>query len=186
MKHCKKCDLEKAIEEFSRNKRNRDGLQSWCKACMAIERDKWNAQNSERRRELNRKWNEENPDKSRAKSLAWRNRNIERARSNASNWKKKNPERNAGYEQKRRAIKKMAEIGHFPTLLELIEVYGAACMYPECKNENLTVDHIIPLAVGGAHCADNAQILCLFHNSQKGHRNSFDYRPREEKDGSLS
>lgn len=32
-KICKKCNLEKAITEFSKHKTNKDGLQNWCKVC---------------------------------------------------------------------------------------------------------------------------------------------------------
>lgn len=33
MKKCKKCGLEKKESEFSKNKRNKNGLQHWCKDC---------------------------------------------------------------------------------------------------------------------------------------------------------
>lgn len=179
MKLCTKCGVEKEFDLFSRNKRNRDGLQSWCKSCMNAARNKWNQENPEKRKAANKSWDERNPDKIREKSLAWRNRNIERARENARRWKKNNPDKNARIEQKRRAVKAMVVIGHFPTLSELIEIYGAACMYPDCENTNLTVDHVVPLAMGGVHDGSNAQILCGFHNSKKGGRDCSDYRPRD-------
>lgn len=34
MKTCGKCKLEKAEKHFGEDKRTRDGLQHWCKACM--------------------------------------------------------------------------------------------------------------------------------------------------------
>lgn len=175
-KRCPKCRLEKKTTEFSKSKRNKNGLQSWCKPCMNIARAKWNAENPEKRKAANRSWGERNPEKIREKSLAWRNRNIERARANSLRWKKNNAERNARNEQKRRAIRAGVEQGYFPTLSELIVIYGDRCMYPDCNNKDLTIDHVVPLALGGIHDISNVQILCGFHNSQKGNRSAADYR----------
>lgn len=179
MKFCTKCNQEKNVQFFSKSKRSKDGLQSWCKECSNAARAKWNQENPEKRAAANKSWEERNQNKVREKSLKWRNQNIERARENARNWKKNNPDRHARIEQKRRALKALADIGDFPSLTELIEVYGSACMYPGCTDTNLTVDHVIPLSLGGSHDATNAQILCKFHNSQKGNRNSNDYRPTD-------
>lgn len=41
----------------------------------------------------------------------------------------------------------------------------------ECgSQEDLTLDHILPLARGGSNKLDNLQILCRVHNSSKGAR----------------
>lgn len=34
LKLCRRCMEEKPIEGFRHNRRNKDGLQDWCKACM--------------------------------------------------------------------------------------------------------------------------------------------------------
>lgn len=36
LKECKKCKNKKTVEQFSKNRRRRDGLQDWCKACIRI------------------------------------------------------------------------------------------------------------------------------------------------------
>lgn len=33
MKYCKKCETEKPVSEFWKNKSTEDGLQAWCKPC---------------------------------------------------------------------------------------------------------------------------------------------------------
>ena len=33
-KHCKRCDTEKSVSEFSKHKAKKDGLQASCKACV--------------------------------------------------------------------------------------------------------------------------------------------------------
>jgi len=54
-------------------------------------------------------------------------------------------------------------------MLALIERDGYQCK--NCGNqENLTVDHIIPLSKGGSDNLDNLQILCQSCNSSKGDR----------------
>lgn len=42
-KRCPKCSEVKPVEEFSKNKANRDGLQSQCKPCHRKSTDKWAA-----------------------------------------------------------------------------------------------------------------------------------------------
>ena len=39
-KHCTTCDTMKPMDEFHRNKRRKDGRNSWCKACAQKWRDK--------------------------------------------------------------------------------------------------------------------------------------------------
>jgi len=38
-KHCKKCDITKSIEHFSKDKHHTDGLQSQCKSCVNVYRE---------------------------------------------------------------------------------------------------------------------------------------------------
>jgi 5-methylcytosine-specific restriction endonuclease McrA len=73
-------------------------------------------------------------------------------------------------ESKRRAKKKNAggtfTLGEWETIKRQ---YGSRCpmcgkVEPEIK---LTIDHVIPLAKGGAHCAENIQPLCLRCNTTK-------------------
>jgi hypothetical protein len=40
MKKCPKCNLEKGLQEFSKNKNTKDGLQRTCKLCVAIQTKK--------------------------------------------------------------------------------------------------------------------------------------------------
>lgn len=44
------------------------------------------------------------------------------------------------------------------------------------ETENLTVDHVIPLSLGGTNTADNIQPLCSKCNSSKNNRSEEDYR----------
>ena len=66
-KVCKKCDLEKDESEFYKNKRNKDGLHSYCKICNAEKGRNWNQANKERVAEKQHNWNQANKEK----MLAW-------------------------------------------------------------------------------------------------------------------
>jgi 5-methylcytosine-specific restriction endonuclease McrA len=54
-------------------------------------------------------------------------------------------------------------------MLALIERDGYQCA--RCgSQDNLTIDHIVPLSKGGSDDLDNLQLLCKTHNSSKGDR----------------
>lgn len=56
-----------------------------------------------------------------------------------------------------------------PLFEQLVKRDGALCV--SCKaNENLEVDHIVPVSRGGSDDLDNLQILCRSCNASKGNR----------------
>jgi hypothetical protein len=60
-------------------------------------------------------------------------------------------------------------------LAELEKLSGAVCA--ECgATENLQLDHIKPVSLGGASVLENLQLLCASHNYKKGSRNERRYR----------
>lgn len=75
-----------------------------------------------------------------------------------------NPGPHRGYEQRRRARKRGATIG--PVDEAAIYERDQVCIY--CGSaEDLTLDHIVPLIAGGAHCEDNLVAACRSCNSSK-------------------
>ena len=42
-KHCKRCDIVKAVTEFAKNKGRNDGLNSFCKACNKVYQKEYHA-----------------------------------------------------------------------------------------------------------------------------------------------
>jgi 5-methylcytosine-specific restriction endonuclease McrA len=59
----------------------------------------------------------------------------------------------------------------------LLELYGQRCL--RCgAPEPLSVDHIVPLSLGGSNAIENVQPLCEMCNNIKGARVR-DYRPVE-------
>jgi hypothetical protein len=62
------------------------------------------------------------------------------------------------------------------TRREIFSLYGEKCLC--CgSTENLTLDHINPVKLGGKNSLDNLQPLCKSCNSKKGTK-STDYRPK--------
>lgn len=59
---CKKCEVAKPVDEFTKHKGCRYGRQSRCKSCRAIESESHYRANSGRKRETQRAWRERNPD----------------------------------------------------------------------------------------------------------------------------
>jgi len=53
-------------------------------------------------------------------------------------------------------------------LLKLIERDGYVCQHVACDcQEDLTIDHIVPLSKGGSDDLSNLRLLCRKHNSEK-------------------
>jgi 5-methylcytosine-specific restriction endonuclease McrA len=65
--------------------------------------------------------------------------------------------------------------------LALLEFYGHRCL--RCgSREQLTVDHVIPLSLGGSNSIDNIQPLCEGCNLRKD-QDTTDYRPSSIREG---
>jgi hypothetical protein len=63
MKLCKKCGLEKIIEEFSNNKNEKDGKSLYCKECEKKRKKQYRDKNRNEINEKAKKWRKENPEK---------------------------------------------------------------------------------------------------------------------------
>ena len=159
-----------------------------CIACAKAYNAKWRCENPKKRKAYGRKWNLENPgwrkayryknaEKFRAYRAKWRRENPEREKKRIVRWRCKNPDKRNAHNAKRRALIAGADGAH--TGVDRITVfakYNNTCL--KCgTTENITIDHIVPLAGGGSNWTDNLQLLCASCNAGKGNRNSIDYRP---------
>ncbi len=137
---------------------------SYCKPCDA-ERSRINYEkNREKRIETMRAWRAANPDK---------------AYQATKNWKVNNPDKVRVHDSNKRVRREflIADQVLPPDTLEILkEKFGETCLSPGCDRVDVTMDHVVPLVLGGRHHIDNLQLLCISHNSSKGGRNSNDYR----------
>lgn len=58
---------------------------------------------------------------------------------------------------------------------EALRVYGVWCAFCGCDDEQMTVDHIIPLSRGGGNWQWNVRPLCASCNSMKGNQLDAEY-----------
>lgn len=197
IKKCSICGKRKLFTQFGKDKHNKDGLDHRCKECarkrgrksyyknIEQKRDysrKYRAEHKEQEREQNyeraRKWRAENPEKVLAFNVKWRAENPERIRQNSRRWQIENPDKVREISRNHKARK--GKNGGKITAAEekwLFEFYNYTCLRcgrrsPEIK---LTLDHVIPLALGGENSIENAQPLCSSCNSSKGAK-PIDYR----------
>lgn len=202
MKICSSCRKEKRKEDFGKNSHAKDGLQNQCKSCRhkyteknsiklsekcriwrIANREKarefernWVKKNKDKVREYQRKWRELNKDSEKKRVLAWRYENIERYKENCSRWKRENKGSVKISDHKRRARK----IGNGGVItkqewVDLCNKYENKCLCCGRGDVDLTIDHIVPISVGGRNVIENAQPLCRSCNCKK-HTKTIDYR----------
>jgi hypothetical protein len=74
-KECLACRRALPLTDFSRNKRKRDGLDSYCKKCTGARGAAHYQKTKAKRREQNKAWRQANPGKAAKYCAAWRDRN---------------------------------------------------------------------------------------------------------------
>lgn len=208
LKYCSNCDETKAAEEFAKDKRHTDGLQTYCRECCNLlrrtkYREKikvtedawfdanrkkrnaqclrnyygnrvyyienmkvWRAENVEHRRIYGQQYHEEHKEERNAKD-----------RIRASIWAKENRVRHRENCRRHQLRKKGAGGSHeYEDWLTLLAMCGSRCL--DCgTTENITRDHIKPVAWGGTDYLSNIQPLCLSCNCKKQDHYAVDYRP---------
>ena len=178
MKRCTKCGEVKPLSEFGKDKSGRDGISSWCKKCNCEHVLKWQSANREKVNQRNRKWRSSNRKKMSELVRKWVVTHSDRMNELSRKWSAANPEKRALLESARRARKNGN--GGKVTAKEwqvLKEKYNYTCL--QCGHREpkikLTLDHVMPLKLGGRNDIGNAQPLCRSCNSRKSTRH-IDYR----------
>lgn len=188
MKKCTKCGEIKPVMEFSKHAGKRDGLQSNCKACTSIARAAWQKASPDKVRERAAAWYAKNADKVKASSAKWRAENRDKASAAVAKWYAENPDYDANYRannkeafriyvQNRRARKRenggklSKDISE--RLFKLQRGKCACCGKP--LGEDYHLDHVMPLALGGANEDWNMQLLRQRCNNQKGAKHPIDF-----------
>jgi len=181
-KRCTKCKEVKVVSEFHRCSKNGDGLKCRCKDCRAeyardymatynpayykVHREEIKAaanhyykENTEQVCERMRDYCREYAEDNRSRALRWAKDNRERFRENQR-----------AYRHRRRSNGGSHTVEEW---LALCATYDGKCA--RCGAEEQTLDHIVPVLLGGSNDIENIQPLCRSCNSSKGAK-VLDYR----------
>ena len=93
IKRCFKCGEIKPISEFSKDKKCKDGLNSWCKECYSEYSKNWCKEHKEEVRIKRHKRYKKHDVQIRENSKKWRKANPEKIREANHRWRKANPEK---------------------------------------------------------------------------------------------
>ena len=165
---CTKCNIEKSLEQFNRDKRKLNGRESHCKECRKAHVYKWRESNKEHFLKYARSVYASQTDEQRTNKIAVQKeyRSLRLALSMPS-WTKnrrQQMENNGVFSIAPRDVRSLKR-----------EDKCAACGETEGKFE---IDHIVPVSKGGRHSIGNLQVLCLNCNRLKHARYFSDFRYR--------
>ena len=186
MKHCKRCDTTKPLDDFYRNRSTADGKSAYCKDCTrAYMRDQqvkhadriaaYEAANRDTRRAKARAKYAENAGQARARVRDYRARNPDKVKQQNRNWSLNNPERDRLRQSLRRARQRELP-AYVITDRDMRRLYSSPCSVDGCTATDIEADHIIPIVRGGSHGIANLQPLCRSHNAMKRHRLWIEFR----------
>jgi 5-methylcytosine-specific restriction endonuclease McrA len=165
-KVCTSCKMEKSFEDFRFYSRTKDKLTSRCKECL-VEVDKLNhVQYYEKNRELIIK-----------KTSEFYHKNKEGIHEKTRQDRKLNPEKYKEIDKKhslrRMGMTRKAMVDplfkldtHWKYLIKWQRGRCFHCLNPLLEN-NIHVDHIVPLSKGGSHSGENTVLSCAECNLKK-------------------
>ena len=114
------------------------------------------------------KWRADNANKKRQYDADYREANKERLRTISAAWRIANRERRREIEEDRRARKRSTGRLSRGLVKRLFSLQLGKCVCcGKTLGKNYHIDHIVPLARGGAHRDDNIQLLTQRCNNQK-------------------
>ncbi len=121
-----------------------------------------------KRNEAKRRWRLRNPDAMSAARARWEAANPEVRRAYRRARKRMEPEVNRAYVAARRARKKATTVVPISAeqIRQRIAFYGGLCWM--CGGDATVIDHVKPLAAGGAHMLCNLRPACSNCNGRKG------------------
>jgi hypothetical protein len=156
-KACTKCGVVKALTEYCKDRKKKDGLKSACRSCAKQYRIKYYQDNKEEHRK---------------KQQIWRENNQERNRYLKARHKRENRGAYNAHSAKRRAQKLQAT----PAWADqdaIKAIYAEAQRLQETLGIEFHIDHIVPLQgelVCGLHVESNLQVIPAILNLKKSNK----------------
>jgi len=100
-KKCSKCVEVKPADQFSPDKKNKDGLRSSCKKCNAIAAADYRKRNPERWRNIKKKYN--NSEKGKRRNKEWEINNPDKVKAKKKRYNDSHKEKNSAYKKEYRS-----------------------------------------------------------------------------------
>ena len=177
-KFCPKCETERSVLDYHKDKSRKDGLFAYCKTCNKAHVKKWQQANPEKVNEKYRNLYAKNLEHSRAmrrnRVNNWYLRHQNKARLRSAKYRADHPEVKRLAQAKRRAQKQGNGVFEI-SKLELFKLLNQPCM--GCGSlTNQTIDHVIPISKGGTHSIGNLQTLCASCNSSKHTKTMYQWK----------
>ncbi|MFK0057987.1 HNH endonuclease signature motif containing protein [Streptomyces werraensis] len=181
MKICLKCKEEKPLEDFPKNKRQKDGYGTWCKTPCKSEYDRqYRQKNAERERLRKQAWNLENAERKAEVNKEWRDKNRDKVNANVARYSKTPKGKAAKTQSRHNRRARLAEVESTLTKAQwwlMQYVHDFKCAKPGCETgAQVEVEHIVPISQGGSNTFSNVQPLCGPCNRKKSFIDSTDYR----------
>lgn len=174
-KRCSFCGVIKKREDFYKLKTSKDGLRYQCKQCDKERSGKWYDVNRERSIFTALRWKKNNPVKNRLSALRYQKKHYKKVIVKIHAWFKSHPHVKKAAQVNRRGKERNA--GGRISGKERELLFATAknrCL--KCGSEHkLSLDHIVPVALGGKTEFSNMQVLCMSCNMSKGTK-VIDYR----------
>jgi hypothetical protein len=96
-KICCRCNLDKELTNFGKNKRSKDGFRYECNDCRILESEKYRKENSEKIINIRKKYYNLNKEKSLNRTKLWVSSNPEKFNETRKKWKLNNKEKYNSY-----------------------------------------------------------------------------------------
>lgn len=190
-KVCTKCGISKPLNEYYKKSGRKYGVRPACASCESLQTKKARKENPEVFHSREKKWRDGNKEKINARKKQWKVDNSEKVIASShryylahveqkyldlKNWLEKYPWKIRERNHARRA-RKLGNGGVITEkeFVDLCEHYNNKCLCCGRSDVKMTLDHVIPLIMGGKNTIDNAQPLCKSCNSSKG-KKTIDYR----------
>jgi hypothetical protein len=182
---CKKCVKEYRFKNRERIKKQRAQFYRDNKERINQTNREYYGKNKAEMNAKMRKWRKDNLEKAKAYNIKHYHSHRQERIEYSINWIKENPDKYKEYvrkhhqnhlpehaeRQRRRYAQKINNGCEKTDYREIYERYNYTCQI--CGKENLsgfdlTIDHILPIAKGGPHVAENLQVACRSCNCRKG------------------
>jgi len=168
-KLCRKCSIVLVLGKNWSLGRQKDNNYI-CSSCLSAYDRSYRKEHKQQRAIAHKRWREANREKYVATNRRWAVANRDRVRAHSRRWRATNLER-ARVQYRQATAKRRAQIAG--VLIGLVsqemifQADGYRCVYCGAKS-NLVLDHVVPLAKGGAHIEENLVTACAPCDWSKG------------------